>query len=79
MKLIFDGEEYWHDDNMKLHRDDGPAVVGRNGYFAYFQHGKRHRLDGPAVHDSLRENWYINGIEYTKEEFLRIVKLKELL
>ncbi|MHA6897985.1 hypothetical protein [Ralstonia pseudosolanacearum] len=34
--------------NGVLHREDGPAVVGRD-YQAWYRHGLLHREDGPAV------------------------------
>jgi hypothetical protein len=49
----------------------------------YDDNNELHRLDGPAVE---RENgtnsWYIHGVRIcvsSNEEFLRIVKMKELL
>jgi hypothetical protein len=83
------GDQCWYDDRDLYHRDDGPAIIYQNGYQLYYQHGKLHRLDGPAViHSdnhcknysySARLEWYINGVNYSEEEFLRIVKMKELL
>lgn len=48
-----------------FHREDGPAVIGKNGYHnyqAYYINGERHRIDGPAVtyHDGSVE-WWANG------------------
>lgn len=34
--------------NGVLHREDGPAIVGKN-YLAWYRHGLLHREDGPAV------------------------------
>lgn len=39
-------KEYWLND--QLHRDDGPALDD-SGVQMWFQYGKLHRLDGPAV------------------------------
>ncbi len=38
-----------------LHREDGPAVVWRDGFQEWYCNGERHRIDGPAVvyHDVL--------------------------
>jgi hypothetical protein len=39
--------EYGKDD--RIHRDDGPAVIYKNGEIRYYKNDKRHRDDGPAV------------------------------
>jgi hypothetical protein len=67
----------------KRHRIDGPAIEYGDGDKEWWDHGKRHRLDGPAKeHICGYKEWWING-EYisckNNEEFLRIVKMKELL
>ena len=55
--------------NGKLHREDGPAAEGINGYKGWFINGKRHRLDGTAIEwDEIKQYW-IEGKYYTKEEF----------
>lgn len=37
--------------------------------------GKKHRLDGPAIEKANgRKIWYIEGKEYTEEEFNKYVK-----
>jgi hypothetical protein len=75
--------EYWSDDDGHYHREDGPACIWKSSnnylYYEYFQHGKRHRLDGPAIDFKHLKEWYINGIQYSEEEFLRVVKMKVLL
>ena len=61
----------WYNERDELHREGGlPAVEGSDGYKAYYEHGKRHRLDGPAVeyHNGRKEYW-IDGERLTKEEF----------
>jgi len=48
------GNQRWHDDHNKLHRDDDlPALIGRNndGKSWYF-HGKLHRTFGVVVEGS---------------------------
>jgi hypothetical protein len=74
------GNEFWYDDNGEYHREKGPALIYNDGKEqAYFKHGDRHRLDGPAIKSTEYECWYIEGRKYSEAEFLRIVKLKELL
>jgi hypothetical protein len=81
----------WYDDEGRYHRLDGPAVDWNEGSKEYYQHGKLHRLDGPAVMRTIlystyykddQEEWWISGNRIDckdNEEFLRIVRLKELL
>jgi hypothetical protein len=65
----------WHSDKYdeqgRLHCEDGPAVTlvcieTENVSKQWYHHGKRHRLDGPAIigHSKL---WYINGHKVTNE------------
>jgi hypothetical protein len=74
--------EYWTDENGFYHRDNGPAIINNNGSMRYCKHGELHRLDGPAVIYKNHKQWYINGERIfckNNKEFLRIVKMKELL
>jgi len=51
----------WYNDKEKLHRLDGPAVEGANGYKAWWVNGKRHRLDGPAIEWSDgSKSWWVD-------------------
>jgi hypothetical protein len=55
-----------------LHREDGPAVEGYDGYKAWYINGKRHREDGPAVEGADGSKyWYLNGVKFTEQEFLK--------
>jgi hypothetical protein len=66
----------------KLHRVDGPASIYTCGHRAYYQDNRLHRLDGPAIDFTYKKEWFINGQKIdcqNNEEFLRIVKLKNLL
>ena len=48
--------------NDELHRDNGPAVVYKDGTEEWYKDGKRHRDDGPAVIDTDGyQVWYKNG------------------
>lgn len=54
------------DSDGKFHCDDGPAVIYPNGLVMYFNHGIRHRLDGPAVFylkGDKKTKYFVNGIE----------------
>ncbi len=71
--IYFDGEKRWV-QNGRLHRKGGPAIECKDEKVWHIK-GKRHRLDGPAVEGihGYRE-WWIDGINYTKEEHGRIIK-----
>jgi hypothetical protein len=83
-----DGEKIWY-YHGQYHRIGGPAIMFSNGDWEYYQYDALHRLDGPATyhkddylwHLDISE-WWINGERILckdNEEFLRIVKMKELL
>ena len=48
--------------NGELHRTDGPAFEGADGYKAWYLNGERHREDGPAIEDTDgTKEWWVNG------------------
>ena len=55
------GTKRWY-LNGELHREDGPAIEGLNGYKSWYLNGKLHREDGPAIEglDGYKE-WYLKG------------------
>jgi hypothetical protein len=61
-KIITDpqGNQCWYKNN-KLHREDGPAYIGKNGTRYWYKNNKLHRTDGPAVSriDGI-QYWFIN-------------------
>jgi hypothetical protein len=77
------GTKKWFNSKGQLHRDDGPAIIFDSGAKVWFINGKFHRTDGPAFENSYGEKgWYLNNIQIfcnNNDEFLRIVKMKELL
>jgi hypothetical protein len=85
VKLVtyFDGDKYYYDENDKCHNDDGPAII-TNLSKCYFFHGKRHRLDGPAVEgigsESHIKEWWYMGMHIvnckSQKEFEKFLKLK---
>jgi len=71
MKVVRDvfGNTRYYNKANQLHRLDGPAVVCKYGYEAWFRNGKRHRDDGPAlVYVNGYKVWYRDGIAYETEE-----------
>jgi hypothetical protein len=73
------GVEFWEDDEGRMHNVEGPAIVYPDGRTSWWIHGKRHRLDGPAMEwavsldpdASYTDEWHINGVELSEEEFNR--------
>jgi hypothetical protein len=56
------GSKYWYNDELDLHREDGPAIEFVNGSKFWYIDGKQHRLDGPAVENANGANyWCIDG------------------
>lgn len=52
----------YRDNDGKLHREDGPALIEPDGTQEWYRHGKRHRDDGPArVWPDGARYWYQNG------------------
>jgi hypothetical protein len=43
------GDIYYTDDEWRLHRTIGPAVIKQNGTKMWYKDGLRHREDGPAA------------------------------
>ena len=65
--------------NGELHREDGPAFENIFGKKFWYINDKRHRLDGPAIEYYDEKFYYIEGKEYSKEEFdkqVRIIKMR---
>jgi hypothetical protein len=55
----------WRDDEGRLHREDGPAVIHANGSTKWYRHGVRHREGGPACeYANGTEKWYRNGLRH---------------
>lgn len=55
------GSLLYLNDNGKLHREGGPAIIRRDQYQAWYQNGILHREDGPAVVFKKYQSWYNNG------------------
>jgi hypothetical protein len=68
-----DGTRTWYNDKGEVHREDGPAIEGRNGDCWWYRNGELHREEGPAIEcgNGLYSSWYLNGCQYTEEEFAK--------
>ena len=66
-------------DGRGFHREDGPAVTWlMDGGWCYewWLHGKRHRLDGPAVESpDGSKSWWVNG-ERVSREWMSVLRVK---
>jgi hypothetical protein len=64
-----EGVETWVKDG-KLHREDGPAIVWKDGSVEWWHKGERHREDGPAYIGSKGiKIYYLFRLVYSKEEW----------
>jgi len=60
-EIDFHGNKKWRNKKGQLHRLNGPAYIGPDGYQAYWINGKRHRENGPAIiHTNGLECYYQN-------------------
>lgn len=58
------GTEVYFLDNV-IHREDGPAMIEKDGSAHWFRHGDRHREGGPAViMANGNEYWFHNGVTH---------------
>lgn len=74
--LVSNRHEIWW-FHGKRHREDGPAYINKKGAMQWFKHGKWHNINGPAIiwendHYGDRIQWYIDGIRYTFEDWIKI-------
>jgi hypothetical protein len=53
----------------RLHKKDGPAIHSDDGVSLWYLFGKRHREDGPAVIMKDTTQWFIQGEEFSEEEY----------
>jgi len=61
----------------EIHRKNKPAIEHKYCKSWYID-GKKHRDDGPAVeYGNGYKYWYLNGKEYSEEEYLKIMNLKK--
>ena len=68
-KSILNGHEYWCKNN-RFHREDGPAIIHKDGSKFWYKEGQRHREDGPAaIWEDDEKEWWLNGYKTTREEW----------
>jgi len=71
-----------HVKNGLWHREDGPAVIGKQGKFEikkWYINGFLHRENGPAhIHKSKEDNcsfYYLEGVFQTEEQYNKVLPL----
>ena len=74
---VLHGTQEWYKNN-KLHREDKPAIVHRDGSHSWYRHGEHHRLDGPSIDWKHIRKWYVNGYDITNDinYFLKTYSIK---
>lgn len=68
---LADGTEEWWKEwwvDGEYHREDGPAIERTDGSKEWYFKGVLHRIGGPAL-EGIREEWWVEGVEYTEEEY----------
>ena len=56
------GMRRYYNNSGRLHREEGPAVIGPNGECEWYRNGLRHRTDGPAFVSPIGvKEWYLHG------------------
>ncbi len=74
------GSVFYYNEKGQPHRIDGPAVEYSHGTKHWYINNKKHREDGPAIIyvNGFKEEWYLDNKEYTEEDFLYLLKYKEI-
>ena len=75
--ICSNGTMYWY-QHGKLHRDnDLPAIICSDSSKFWFQHGKFHReTDAAVIYDDCVKYW-LNGKQYTFEQWLKLTPIPE--
>jgi hypothetical protein len=57
-----DGNKWYRNEQVQLHRIDGPAIEWADGNKAWFVNGQLHRPDGPAWEGANGgKEWWVTG------------------
>jgi hypothetical protein len=75
MCILLNKTFYWK--GYLIHKVNGPAIEYYSGSKEWWLNGQLHRKDGPAI-ERFNKNffWYLYGERYSKEEFFKVLKLK---
>lgn len=80
MVVEFNNGEIYYIKDGEFHREDGPAMIVSDQQ-RWFRNGLLHREDGPAVmytdgKSKGKSYWCLNGQDYTKAEWEKIIAKK---
>lgn len=72
MRVDFDGVRYFKDINRTIkHRKGKPAVILNNGCEEYWDHGRLHNLEGPAITTKNgKQVYYLGGRRLNHRQWL---------
>jgi len=72
MRVDFDGVRYFNDVNHTIkHRKGKPAVILNNGCEEYWDHGRLHNLEGPAITTKNgKQVYYLGGRRLNHRQWL---------
>ena len=62
------GTIVYRNEQGKIHREDGPALIWADGTIMWYNNGKLHREDGPAVIGSSGMAWWYKNNYYHRED-----------
>ena len=68
---------YFYEDADKTirHAEGMPAIIWEDGNAAWYHHGMKHRIDGPALTDPVQ--YYLSDTQLTAEEFQAWLEMRE--
>jgi len=69
------GSQFFHLYSRFYHRENGPAVIAKNGDRYWYLYGKLHRTDGPAIEQENCKSWYLHGKKWPEGERRYLAKL----
>lgn len=68
LACVIGSSDFYYFLNGDYHNAKGPAVSNAYG-LQWYRHGDPHRLDGPAVINFYVDEYWVMGVQYTKEDF----------
>jgi hypothetical protein len=71
------GDEFWY-DGKDLHCEHGPAMRLANGILVWYNKGKVHNNKGPAFISGSIQDYYLDGIMVTPEQFISLTQSLDL-
>lgn len=67
------GATCWFNADGEYHRDDGPAIIWKDGSEFWYQYDRCHNINGPAARwtESNSVSWHIDGMKISFEEWCK--------